>query len=319
MIRKLMASTAVLALMSTGAFTIAQAQSRTSNPRSLRSRRRRRLLRQRPSRRLSSLLPRDADAGRADIRHGFIGRSVYSSEDPESDNIGDINDLIVSEDGSITHAVVGVGGFLGIGEKDVAVPFDELQVVERDGDIRLVYASTREQLEAAPALDRTAFDPAARAAEEQAAQTDTGTVAPAPVEPSQDMAAAPAAEPAAPAEEETAAATTVEAAPAVPAQDLAAAPVEEPAAPAEEETAAAPVEEAAPAELPETAAAPAEEPAAPARKKQRRPPRKLLRPSRARRWRRPRLRSQRRTTTAPAEQDVAAAPRRTQRLLRLRT
>ena len=114
--------------------------------------------------------------------------------------------------------IVGVGGFLGIGEKDVAVPFDELQVVEQDGDIRLVYASTREQLEAAPALDRTAFDPAARAAEEQAAQTDTGTFAPAPVEPSQDMAAAPAEEPAAPAQEETTAATTEETAPAEPAQ-----------------------------------------------------------------------------------------------------
>jgi putative membrane protein len=99
----------------------------------------------------------------------FMGRAVYSSEDPESDNIGDVNDLIISEDGAITHAIVGVGGFLGIGEKDVAVPFDELQVVEQEGDIRLVYAATREQLEAAEQFDRSAFDPSARFADEQAA------------------------------------------------------------------------------------------------------------------------------------------------------
>ena len=99
----------------------------------------------------------------------FIGRSVYSSNDPESETIGDVNDLIIGEDGSITDAVIGVGGFLGIGEKNVAVPFDELQVVESDGDIRLIYAATREQLEAAPAVDLAAYDPAARYSEQQAA------------------------------------------------------------------------------------------------------------------------------------------------------
>jgi hypothetical protein len=68
-----------------------------------------------------------------------MGQSVFSSEDPDSDNIGDVKDLIISDDGMITHAVVGVGGFLGIGEKEVAVPFDELQVVEDDdGEIRLI-------------------------------------------------------------------------------------------------------------------------------------------------------------------------------------
>ena len=84
---------------------------------------------------------------------------------PNSDNIGDVNDLIIGDDGAITDAVVGVGGFLGIGEKNVAVPFDELKVVERDGEIRLIYAATREQLEAAPAVDLAEYDPAARYSE----------------------------------------------------------------------------------------------------------------------------------------------------------
>jgi sporulation protein YlmC with PRC-barrel domain len=293
MIRKLMASTAVLALMSTGAFTIAQAQDNQTNPPVVEEQAQTAAPAEeaKPTTELAAseqaLTPDQPTFATASI-----GKSVFSSEDPESDNIGDINDLILSEEGSITHAVVGVGGFLGIGEKNVAVPFDELKVVEKDGDIRFVYTSSREELEAAPALDRTAFDPAARAAAEQAASTDTGTLAPAPAEPSQDLAAAPAEEPAAPAEEETAAAPAEE--PAAAEQETAAAPTEEPAAPAEEETAAAPAEEpATPAEQ-ETAAASTEEPAATAEPSQDMAAAPAEEPAA--------------DATATAEQEVAAAP-----------
>lgn len=178
MIRKLMASSAVLALVTAGAFSPAQAQT-TAAPDA-----------QQPAAMEPAATPdagaatTDTAAGEADatltpdqptIASAFMGRSVFSSEDPESDNIGEVNDLIIGDQGMITHAVVGVGGFLGIGEKDVAVPFDELQVIENDdGEIRLIYASNREQLEAAEAFDRTAFDPRDRAAEEQQAMANTG-------------------------------------------------------------------------------------------------------------------------------------------------
>ena len=46
-------------------------------------------------------------------------------QDANAQSIGDINDLVVAEDGSIEAVVIGVGGFLGMGEKSVAVPFDE--------------------------------------------------------------------------------------------------------------------------------------------------------------------------------------------------
>ena len=279
MIRKLMASTAVLALMSTGAFTIAQAQESQTNNSPVIEEQAQTTAPATEAEPTTELAASEAvlTPDEPTFATAYIGKSVYSSEDPESDNIGDINDLILSEDGSITHAVVGVGGFLGIGEKDVAVPFDELKLVEQDGDIRFVYASTREDLEAAPALDRTAFDPEARAAEEQAASTDAGTdtLAPAPAEPSQDMAAAPAEEPApVTAEEPAADVAAEETAPATgeePAQDMAAAPAEEPAPVTAEEpaadVAAAPAEETAPATAEEPAqdmasAPAAEEPAA---------------------------------------------------------
>jgi sporulation protein YlmC with PRC-barrel domain len=81
----------------------------------------------------------------------YIGKTVY---DQTGNNIGEVNDLIVSGDGNIEAVILGVGGFLGIGEKDVAVNTQAVQMVQ-DGDTqRLVVQSTKEALEAAPSYDR---------------------------------------------------------------------------------------------------------------------------------------------------------------------
>ena len=47
-------------------------------------------------------------------------------ENSNGDNLGEINNVIINEKGNVVAAVIGVGGFLGIGEKNVAVPFDAL-------------------------------------------------------------------------------------------------------------------------------------------------------------------------------------------------
>jgi len=49
----------------------------------------------------------------------ILGKDVYNDA---GDKIGDINDLIVTPSRSLSYAIVGVGGFLGIGEHNVAVP-----------------------------------------------------------------------------------------------------------------------------------------------------------------------------------------------------
>ncbi len=189
MIRKLMAGSALLALMSAGAIGVATAEDTATKPAVVQGAATNDAGKMAANDKLVPNSPTLATA--------FIGRSVYSSKDPESETIGDVNDLIIGDDGAITDAVVGVGGFLGIGEKDVAVPFDQLQVVERDGEIRLIYAATRKQLEAAPAVDLTAYDPAARFSKQQnamnaATKPDAATapLAPAPA-PADNMAAAP--------------------------------------------------------------------------------------------------------------------------------
>ena len=58
----------------------------------------------------------------------LVGANVYG---PDNKKIGDINDLLVDASGNIRAAVIGVGGFLGVGEKDVAVPFDALTITRK--------------------------------------------------------------------------------------------------------------------------------------------------------------------------------------------
>ena len=79
--------------------------------------------------------------------------STYYNEDvydPKENKIGDVNDILLEKDGRVSAVIVGVGGFLGVGEKDVAVPFNALKVAEKDGDRYLVMNTTKEALEKAP-------------------------------------------------------------------------------------------------------------------------------------------------------------------------
>ena len=58
----------------------------------------------------------------------IVGATVYNDRD---ERIGSVDDLIVGQDGKISEAVLSVGGFLGIGAKLVAVPYDQLRFEER--------------------------------------------------------------------------------------------------------------------------------------------------------------------------------------------
>jgi sporulation protein YlmC with PRC-barrel domain len=85
----------------------------------------------------------------------FMGQAVYTAT---NENIGEINDLIMNKELDNIVAVVGVGGFLGIGEKDVAIPIKDIQVIkDTDNALRLTITASKEQLEALPAFDRTAM------------------------------------------------------------------------------------------------------------------------------------------------------------------
>ena len=55
-----------------------------------------------------------------------VGLSVYNDN---NESLGSINDLLTDKGGNIKAVVVGVGGFLGVGEHLVAVPFDKIKFV----------------------------------------------------------------------------------------------------------------------------------------------------------------------------------------------
>ena len=77
----------------------------------------------------------------------LTGATVYSAAD---EAIGDVNDVIVSRDGKVDGLVVGVGGFLGIGEKDVAIEMSKIKLMETEAGIKLVMDASTDDLAAAP-------------------------------------------------------------------------------------------------------------------------------------------------------------------------
>ena len=54
----------------------------------------------------------------------LVGLTIYGSDNQP---VGDVNEILVDDQGTIVAVVIGVGGLLGIGEKDVAVPFRAIQ------------------------------------------------------------------------------------------------------------------------------------------------------------------------------------------------
>jgi sporulation protein YlmC with PRC-barrel domain len=74
-------------------------------------------------------------------------QSVY---DPSNSKIGEVMDVLVSPDGRINTLIVGVGGFLGAGEKDVAVGFNSVQKTVKDNKIYLTMSTTKDALKSAP-------------------------------------------------------------------------------------------------------------------------------------------------------------------------
>jgi sporulation protein YlmC with PRC-barrel domain len=59
----------------------------------------------------------------------FYKQNVY---DPSDNKIGGVDDILIDKEGRVTAVIIGVGGFLGMGEKDVAVPFSSVRASEKN-------------------------------------------------------------------------------------------------------------------------------------------------------------------------------------------
>lgn len=86
------------------------------------------------------------------LASNIIGTTVYSQD---NQSIGDINDIILSQEGQPSQVIVGVGGFLGIGEKDVVLDMSKLQIAAtEDGNVKIVAQTSQEELQNMPAFMR---------------------------------------------------------------------------------------------------------------------------------------------------------------------
>ena len=78
----------------------------------------------------------------------YLDKTVYG---PADQSIGEIKNLVIDQTtGQVTDVVLGVGGFLGMGEKDVAIPFKDLKVAMRGGKSWFAVGASKDELKNAP-------------------------------------------------------------------------------------------------------------------------------------------------------------------------
>jgi sporulation protein YlmC with PRC-barrel domain len=77
-----------------------------------------------------------------------LGKTIYNDM---GDGIGKVDDIIVAPDKAVSYAIIGAGGFLGVGRHDVAIPVAQLK---QQGDGKFVLAgATKDALKAMPPFE----------------------------------------------------------------------------------------------------------------------------------------------------------------------
>jgi sporulation protein YlmC with PRC-barrel domain len=80
-------------------------------------------------------------------RRQILGQSIYNDK---GEAIGKADDIIIAPDKAVSYAIIGAGGFLGVGKHDVAIPVSQL--TQSDGKIVLAGA-TKEAIKAMPPFE----------------------------------------------------------------------------------------------------------------------------------------------------------------------
>ena len=90
----------------------------------------------------------------------YYKQDVYN---PQQSKIGSVDDVLVDKSGKVTAIVVGVGGFLGAGEKDVIVPFTAVKNEKKNDKWYLTLDESKDSLKSAPGFKynktTTAWEP----------------------------------------------------------------------------------------------------------------------------------------------------------------
>jgi len=79
----------------------------------------------------------------------LIGTNVLNAA---NETVGSINEIVLGKDGRVAAVIIGVGGFLGIGEREVAVNFNSIRKTrDKNNNLVLTMDATKDSLKAAPA------------------------------------------------------------------------------------------------------------------------------------------------------------------------
>jgi sporulation protein YlmC with PRC-barrel domain len=85
----------------------------------------------------------------------LVGTTVYGANDV---NLGEIGDVVLTGDKKVDAVIIDVGGFLGVGEKEVAIGMENLKfMTDKDGKRYLYTSFTKEQLEAQAPYDKATY------------------------------------------------------------------------------------------------------------------------------------------------------------------
>ena len=165
MLRKLLATTAIATLLTAGVWATGATAEDATKPAAT-----------------TTTTAAPATTAEGTLVTKIIGADVYDSAADDAAKIGDVKDIVIANDGKAKYIVIGVGGFLGIGEKNVAYDFSKAEWVEKKGERWLVAKTSKEDLTAQPdfdlkAYDTTASNAAASANNEPAATTDNTATA----------------------------------------------------------------------------------------------------------------------------------------------
>jgi len=79
----------------------------------------------------------------------YYKQNVY---DPSDKKIGEIKDVLIASDGKVAAFIVEVGGFIGAGAKDVAVPFTDVKGTKKNDKWYLTMNADKDELKNAPGL-----------------------------------------------------------------------------------------------------------------------------------------------------------------------
>lgn len=102
----------------------------------------------------------------------LLGKAIVNAD---NETIGDIDNFVTDEEGKIIAAVIGVGGFLGLGEKEVAVRFEDLELSrDENNEVKVMANFNEEILASAPDFETLhEQDVAVGASEELGEEQDT--------------------------------------------------------------------------------------------------------------------------------------------------